>query len=110
MTFRKDDSGKPVMHLVPHEALIGAAEVMTHGAKKYSAHNWREATTWNRYYDAALRHLFAWQMGENLDESGHQHLDHAVCSLLMLSSLVKTGVGTDDRYKQEAKNGSVRRN
>ncbi len=98
--FKKHDSGKPSMHLLPHEALVGAAQAMTYGAKKYDAHNWRRATTWNRYYDATLRHLIAWQMGEDIDpDSGAPHLDHAVCSLLMLSSLEKTGVGEDDRYK-----------
>ena len=103
MTFQKDDSAKPNMHLLPHEALVGAAEVMTYGAKKYAAHNWRQATTWNRYYDAAMRHLMAWQMGDDIDESGHHHLDHALCSLMMLSSLVKTQTGEDDRYVPEAK-------
>lgn len=98
--FQKHDQDKPDMHLLPVEALVAAAEVMTYGAKKYSAHNWRKATTWNRYYDAAMRHLFAWQSGEDNDqESGFAHIDHAVCCLLMLSSLSQTKTGEDDRYK-----------
>ena len=101
MTFQKFDQEKPEMHLLPHEALVGAARVMSYGKRKYHAHNWRQATTWNRYYDATLRHLFAWQMGEDDDESSYPHLDHAVCSLLMLSSLVHTEVGEDDRFKPE---------
>lgn len=99
MTFKKDDAEKPKMHLLPHDAIMGVAHVMTYGARKYAEHNWRQATEWNRYYDAALRHLFAWQMGEDLDESGLSHLDHAAASVLMLSSLVKTRTGTDDRFR-----------
>jgi len=102
MAFRKDDAGKPRMSLLPHEALMGAAEVMTYGAQKYDDHNWRQATEWSRYYDATMRHLMDWQMGKEVDDgpkgSGLATIDHAVCSLLMLSSLIKTGVGTDDRY------------
>lgn len=72
---------------------------MTYGAKKYADNNWRQATSWNRYYDAAMRHMVAWQQGEDVDESGFHPIDHAVCSLMMLSSLIKTGVGEDDRYR-----------
>jgi hypothetical protein len=98
--FKKFDVGKAEMHLLPPEALLGAAAVMGYGAKKYAAHNWRKATTWNRYYDAAMRHLVAWQTGEDLDpESGLPHLDHALCCLLMLSSLEKSKLGEDDRWR-----------
>ena len=98
MTFRKDDAGKPRIHLLPTEALLGAARVMTHGAEKYSDHNWRKAASWNRYYDAAQRHLMLWQLGEDTDESGLPAIDHAACSVLMLSSLIKTETGIDDRF------------
>ena len=91
------------MHLLPPEALIGAAHAMGNGADKYEPHDWRNAPTWNRYYDPAMRHLLAWQQGEEQDpDSGLSHLDHALASLMILSALVKTGAGEDDRFLQGA--------
>ncbi len=87
------------MGLVPHEALLEVAEVMTFGAKKYAAHNWRKGTNWSRYYDATMRHLIAWQMGEDDDPESHKHhLAHAACCVMMLLSLIKTETGEDDRW------------
>ena len=41
-----------------------------------------------RYFDAALRHLTAWQTGEQVDaESGLPHLAHAICCLLFMAWL-----------------------
>ena len=38
-----------------------------------------------RYYDAAMRHLYAWFNGEPKDiETGESHLAHAICCLLFL--------------------------
>lgn len=98
--FQKFDASKPATHLLPPEALLGAAQVMGYGEKKYAVHNWRKATTWTRYLAAALRHLLQWSTGEDSDpESGYSHLDHAACCVLMLSSLTKTNIGEDDRWK-----------
>lgn len=97
--FLKADKDKPRYSLIPHEALDAVAKVMTFGAKKYADHNWRNANSWSRYYDAALRHLTAWNRGEDDDlETGMNHLDHAACCVLMLSSLVKSNLGSDDRW------------
>ena len=98
--FKKDDAGKPRYSLVPPEALHAVAELMTHGAIKYDDHNYRKGANWNRYFDAAQRHLNAWQRGEDIDlDSGFNHLDNATCCLMILSSLVKTNTGKDDRYR-----------
>jgi hypothetical protein len=100
--FKKFDTGKAPLHLLPHEALTGAAHALGYGAAKYGDWNWRLGTEWNRYYDAVLRHMLAWQSGEDMDpESGLPHLDHALATLMMLAALVKTNVGKDDRYKCE---------
>ncbi|MEK6880832.1 MAG: dATP/dGTP diphosphohydrolase domain-containing protein, partial [Nanoarchaeota archaeon] len=55
----KFDQEKPQMSLIPSLSLIEVAKVMTHGAKKYSAHNWMKGFDWTRLYDAAQRHLTA---------------------------------------------------
>lgn len=82
---QKFDQGKPDWSLVPWEELEEVVKVLTHGKEKYGAQNWKmvpEAR--DRYFAAALRHLTTWQTGDLVDESGHHHLAHAICSLLFL--------------------------
>jgi hypothetical protein len=95
----KHDDGKPRMDLLPPEALREIAGVLTMGAQKYDAHNWRRGFAYSRLIAAALRHLFAWVGGENKDpESGKSHLAHAACCLMFLITFEQTNTGTDDRY------------
>jgi hypothetical protein len=101
--FVKHDADKPRMDLLPPEALVAVAQVLTLGARKYSDHNWRKATNWGRYSAAAMRHIVAWQGGEDFDpETGMSHLSHATACLMFLIALQETEVGTDDRYKPGA--------
>ena len=94
------DAGKPMFDLLPAESLAEIQLVMEFGAKKYGAQNWRKGTCWRKYLGSAMRHLFAWAAGEDLDpDSGLSHLAHAGCNILFLLSYSKTGAGTDDRYK-----------
>lgn len=98
----KYDQGKPDYSLIPPVALDEIAAVWTFGQKKYAAFNWAKGFAWRRPIAAALRHIFAWLRGESIDpESGHSHLAHAVCCLMMVIHFQKTNTGTDDRYKGE---------
>lgn len=83
---KKFDSGKTQYHLMPLTALEQTNRVLMHGANKYGANNWQHVKgAEERYYNAALRHMFAWQAGEKADpESGINHLAHAICSLMFL--------------------------
>lgn len=97
----KDKLGdaKPQMGLIPVGAMEDIARVMELGAKKYGAYNWRsKAVRMMVYAHAALRHLFAWIGGEDLDpESGRSHLAHlAACALIILDA-TKVGKAIDDR-------------
>lgn len=85
-TGSKHDSGKPLMGAVPPNALLAVAKVLTFGAQKYGRDNWQQVeNAETRYMDAALRHINAYQCGEQLDpESGENHLAHAVCSLMFI--------------------------
>jgi len=96
----KHDSGKPMMSLLDSEWKEGVARVMTFGAKKYAAHNWRKGISVSRLLDAAYRHQDAFNKGEDLDpESGESHLFHASCCLQFASWMVKHRPDLDDRYK-----------
>ena len=80
----KYDSGKPQWSLLPFEALEEVVEVLTSGAKKYAPNNWKYVPDADdRYMDAAFRHMAQYMQGEQYDEeTGNNHLAHAVCCLL----------------------------
>lgn len=85
---RKDDNGKDRWDLLPLAATQDVVKVLTYGAAKYSAENWRAVPdAYNRYYAAAMRHISAWRLGYEIDpESGLPHLAHATCCLLFLAT------------------------
>lgn len=86
---RKDDNGKLRFDLIPPEALAQVAAVLTHGAKKYGANNWRRVKSKRSRYTAALmRHLEAWRSGEIQDpESGLHHLAHVLTNGFFLLTM-----------------------
>lgn len=83
---RKFDGGKPRFGLVPMNALSAVARVLTAGAVKYEPGNWRRVPDANnRYFDAAMRHMVSWKLGEKFDpETGENHLAHALCCLMFI--------------------------
>lgn len=83
---RKFDGDKLRFDLLPPGPISRVVEVLTFGARKYSADNWKFVDKpKRRYFAAAVRHLFAWAGGEKLDpESGKHHLAHAACCILFL--------------------------
>lgn len=104
----KHDHEKPRMDLLPYKPLAEIAKVLGFGAKKYSAHNWRAGFEWNRLSGAAMRHLHAWNEGEDIDpETGLSHLAHASCCLLFLLEHEISGLGVDTRYKAQQKDGII---
>jgi len=81
----KNDEGKPRFTLVPPRALLAVAECFTYGAEKYPGNDFRQVeNAYQRYDDAARRHMNAADQGEIIDpESGLPHLAHAASNLLM---------------------------
>lgn len=100
----KHDQGKPRLELLPSDSLEEIAKVLTFGAKKYSAENWRKGINYSRLMGAAMRHLLAWKDGEDKDpESGLTHLAHAGCCVLFLIWMEKNRQDLDDRFKLDKK-------
>jgi len=90
---------KPSVALVPSGALLEMADVFALGATKYGPFNWRkdpvEAMT---YANAALRHLFSWVDGEDIDpESGRSHLAHFACCAAIVLDAMHNGTLIDNR-------------
>lgn len=78
------------------------AAVLTFGAEKYAAHNWRTGGSWMKVADSALRHCLALLDGEENDpESGLPHLGHLGCNLVFLNEFAHNDVGNDDRFKPD---------
>lgn len=101
----KYDQDKPRMDLLDFDALEGLAKVLTFGANKYAAHNWRKGISYSRLSAAILRHLGAIQRGEDVDpESGLPHIDHLGCCWMFLSNMTKHRPDLDDRFKADATN------
>lgn len=97
---QKFDQDKPRVDLLDPLALEGLAKVLTFGAKKYAAHNWRGGISYSRILGGLVRHTFAIMRGEDIDpESGLPHIDHLGCCWMFLSNFMKTRPDLDDRWK-----------
>jgi Domain of unknown function (DUF5664) len=98
----KHDLGKARFHLVPIKPIQDLVDVLEFGANKYSDDNWRAGFDWSRLYDATMRHLFAWYAGEDVaEDSGLNHLAHAMCNIVFLLEFEKTHPERDDRKKYQ---------
>ncbi len=107
---KKFDSGKPMMSMIPQEALLEVAKSFTHGATKYGKYNYSEGIEYTRMIDASLRHINKALKGKDLDEDSGKdnlyHLANAVASLMILLDGQITKTIIDDRnlvYKKKSK-------
>ena len=96
------NAGKPDYSLIPMHTLEDEARVWMYGAQKYAAWNWAKGMPWSVPFACAMRHLAAWQRGEDTDpESGLPHLAHVMCNLRMLTLYTKNYPEGDDRPPKE---------
>jgi len=100
-TNPKDAIGcaKLPLHLWPGTATAMGCLGLLDGALKYGRSNWRVAgVRASIYFDAAVRHLYAWFEGENKDpDSGLPHMSHALACLAILVDSEAAGKLVDDR-------------
>ncbi len=91
---KKFDNGKPEFSLLPPWALESVAKVLTFGAQKYDVDNWKYVENGaQRYKNAAMRHLNDYMKGEKFDqETGLNHLAHAVCCLMFMLDADESGI------------------
>lgn len=83
MEFTKYDDGKYRRSYFDSEMISWIYKVALYGSKKYGVKNWKECQEQFRYFDAAERHMAAYQAGEIDDqESGMPHLAHAAFNIL----------------------------
>ena len=93
----KADGGKPMLELLPPSLLLSVGKIMTYGANKYGANNWRKVEP-ERYLGAMLRHLAAFMEDPNSvdEESGYLHVEHMLCNAAYINDFIQKGT-----YKNE---------
>lgn len=101
MTGRKFDQEKPAMDLMPPLMELEASKVLTFGAQKYDAENWRHVDDLHaRYRSAAKRHINALKQGQMFDEESRlHHAAHAVCCLMFIGEVDLEALATQSGHK-----------
>ena len=99
---KKFDQGKPQYELLPYMPVRKCVDVLTNGAKKYGAHNWRAGIAFSRLIGAMNRHLAAIEVGEDYDigpgGDGELHAAHLLCETMFLLDSYENHPEMDDRY------------
>ena len=116
---KRFDTGKLRLDLISPIAMEGLARILTFGAKKYAAHNWRKGMDWSRCIGSLKRHLNEFEKGNDYDydenctgcqakdcqnHSGELHIDQVMCNAMFLAEYIRTHKELDDRYKVDIKN------
>lgn len=93
--------GKPMISLVPQEAIIGIARGFEHGIEKHGKHEFRDNNvTYTEIIDSLMRHTLAYLSGEDIDpDSGLPHVQLIGCNYAMLEWKRVHHPEQDDRYK-----------
>lgn len=65
---RDTQDGKPRYDLISIHALRRRAVHMANGAKKYGDRNWEKGIPASRCIASALRHIFAWMLGDRSED------------------------------------------
>lgn len=100
-TNPKDAIGikKVPMSVLSGPVFMEVALGMMEGACKYGRHNFRETgVRASVYFDATMRHLWAWWEGEDIDpDSELSHVTKAISSLMVLRDAMIRDMLNDDR-------------
>lgn len=98
---KKNDELKPVLAYIPKEAIWEMGKALTFGAKKYDSWNYKNGIETTRTLSAALRHIYQFLDGENLDsESQSLHLGNAMANLAMAIDTYYNHPEMDNRHKK----------
>ena len=96
----KHDGGKADLSLVPHIAVSTEAQALMFGEQKYGRYNYTNGFQVSRLTAAALRHIYQYNSGHDVDsESGIHHIGHARACLAMLLHCEELGTLTDNRFR-----------
>jgi len=96
---------KPSLSVLPGPVLYEIAAGLLEGACKYRRHNYREAgIRASIYFDAAMRHLWAYWEGEDIDpDSGMHHISKTLACLMVMRDAMLIDNCLDDRPPRPVK-------
>lgn len=98
MGAKRNDQKKIRYDLIPTELTEAVAKVLTFGAKKYDANNWRLGMKWSRCIGSLERHIQDFKKGIDYDdESNLLHLGHAATNIAFLLNYYNMYPQGDDR-------------
>lgn len=82
---KKFDNGKTQWSLLPFDALEQVVKVLQHGAEQYGSNNWQQLDDfYNRYWNAAMRHLIQYRSRQMDPQWNLSHMAHCACNILFL--------------------------
>lgn len=98
----KHDSDKIDLSLIPYVALREEAKAFMVGAKKYGRLNYLKGHKNSQLVAAAMRHLLAWNEGEEIDPTdGQHHLGSVRACVGMILRQIEVGTFIDDRKNND---------
>lgn len=96
----KNDGKKADLSLLPKTFLVEVAKAFMVGEKKYGRYNYTKGHDASQLMAAAMRHLTAWNEGEEHDpEDGQHHLGAAAACIAMALRQIELGTLKDNRFK-----------
>ncbi len=97
----KNDKEKIDLSLIPYVALKAEAQAFMVGEKKYNRYNYTKGHKASQLIAAAIRHLMAYNEGEENDPvDGQPHLGSVRACCAMLLRQAELGTLKDDRFKK----------
>lgn len=94
------NQGKTRVDLLPPDAIMGLANLMTVNELKYPDRNWEKGMPFSDVLASLERHMLALKAGEDIDPTDGQH--HALKIMwngMALFCYHHRNIGTDDRVK-----------
>lgn len=103
-TAAKNDQAKPDLSLIPQVLLVEIAKAFMVGEKKYGRYNYTKGHNASQLVAAALRHLTAWNDGQEYDPTdGQHHLGSVGACIGMILRQQELGTLKDNRFKKDEK-------
>lgn len=101
VTASKNDKEKVDLSLIPAVSMLEHAKAFMVGEKKYGRYNYCKGHKASQLVAAAMRHLTAWNEGEEHDpKDGQHHLGSVMACCSMILKQMELGTMTDDRFKK----------
>jgi len=100
----KNDQSKIDLSLIPKVALEECAKAFMVGERKYNRYNYCKGHKASQLIAAAMRHIAAWNEGEETDPvDGQHHLGSVMACCAMILRQAQLGTLKDDRYANNKK-------